>query len=115
METQTQSTAAELSVPLPILMPSVVMKAVTAPFYQKEKNNEGEKNNKKTKQKRALLFIKFNQSRLFLSCKRDATGALHCAFSQSQSLYLTLPKPNLCPEAHLSAAALPEQRMETRV
>lgn len=38
---------------------------------------------------------------------------LHCAFSQSHSLYLTLPTPNRCPGAHLSA--LPEQRVETRV
>lgn len=50
-----------------------------------------------------------------LSCKRDATGALHCALPQSHSLYVTLPTPNLCPGAHLSAAALPEQRMKTRV
>lgn len=39
METQTQSTAAELFVPLPILMPSVVARALTAPSNTNPHNN----------------------------------------------------------------------------
>ncbi len=45
METQTQSAAAELFVPpLPILMSSVVMRALNAPFYPKQKNPSGKRN-----------------------------------------------------------------------
>lgn len=42
-----------------------------------------------------------------------AQERLQCVLSQSHSLYLTLRTASLCPGAHLSAAALPEQRMET--
>ncbi len=66
MEPQTQSTAAELFVPLPILMSSVVLRALTAPFYRNPQRNN-----------RALLYFAFIQVPVFLAlwtrCYRSAT------------------------------------------
>lgn len=54
METQTRSTAAERSVPLSVLMPSVIRRALAAPFYQHPQDNQ------------VLLGFSFNQVPLVL-------------------------------------------------
>ena len=85
---------------------------LSSPHSTKKKEKKIHIKNNRTRL--ALFFFPFNQIPLFLqSCECDGTQELlQCVLSQSHSLYLTLRTVSLCPGAHLSAAALPEQKME---